>query len=275
MADVRLEQTAEGWDAVANGYAEHLDPDLAAYTEGALEIVPVGEGDRVLDVACGSGSLAIRAAKRGAQVLAVDFSKEQIRILGDRIEGEDLDGIRAQLMDGQALDLDDATYDTAFSMFGLMLFPDRASGFSEMHRVLRSGGRAAVSAWADPSEIEWFALFKDAVDAGLPDLPPPPNPPFIELADPDRLAREMTTAGFENVTVHTLEADSEMPGIEGGWRKLAETSPVLPGLIDRVGAEAVERIRQAFAELYEERYGTGPVVLGGKAYLAVGTRPRR
>lgn len=271
MADLRPEQTAEGWDAVADGYAEHVDPDLAGFAREALELLPVGAGDRVLDVACGSGALALQAARRGAAVTAVDFSKQQIHILQARAEEEGLDRLDARVMDGQALDLDGGSFDAAFSMFGIMLFPDRARGFAELRRVLRPGGRAAVSAWRDPSEIEWFVLFKEAIATALPDMPEPPQPPFVELADPERFEREMWEAGFADVEMHTVDHIQEVANVEAAWVKLAEANPVLPALFSKMGRDEVERVREAFFDLYAEGYGSGGAQFESRANIALGT----
>lgn len=266
------EQRAEAWDRVAHGWTQHIEEDLVAYTEAALELLPVGEGDRVLDVACGPGALCLRAARRGATVLGVDFSTEQVGQLRARVAEQGLDKVEARVMDGQDLELEDGSFDAAFSMFGLMFFPDRARGFAELHRVLRPGGRAAVSAWADPSENEWFVLFGDAIEAALPDLKPPSPPSFMELADPARLEREMASAGFQGVDVHTVQAESQVESAQAGWRKLAEANPVLPGMVARFGEEAFASIETAFHELYDERYGDGPTTFRDQAHIALGTR---
>lgn len=271
-ADVGPEQTAKAWDQVADGWARHIEDDLVPYTEEALNLVPVGDGDRVLDVACGPGALCVRAARRGARALGVDFSTEQIQMLQARAREEGLDQVEGRVMDGQSLDLEDASFDAAFSMFGLMFFPDRARGFKEMHRVLKPGGGAAVSAWADPSENEWFTLFGDAIDTALPDLERSSPPSFMDLADPTRLEQEMTNAGFIAVEVHTPSTKSTIKSAQAGWRKLAEANPVLPGMVSRLGEDAFESIRTAFHQLYEERYGEGPATFTDKAHIAVGTR---
>lgn len=272
-AGIGPEQTAQGWDRVAESWTRYIEDDLVSYTEKALELVPIGEGDRVLDVACGPGALCLRAARRGARVLGVDFSEEQIKTLRARAQDHGFDRLEGRVMDGQALDLENETFDAGFSMFGLMFFPDRAQGFAELHRVLRPGARAAVSAWADLSENEWFILFGDAVAAALPDMGAPRARPFMELADPENLRQEMADAGFEQVEVHTVEGQMTIGGAREGWRKLVEANPVLPAMIERVGQTAAGRIEEAFLDLYQERHGVGPASFTGKAHIAVGLRP--
>ena len=98
----------------------------------------------MLDVAAGPGTLAFIASAAGAHVTAIDFSPDMIDRLRARSVREGVQ-IEARVGDGQALPFDDATFEHAFSMFGLMFFPDRAKGFRELCRVLVPGGRAVVS----------------------------------------------------------------------------------------------------------------------------------
>ena len=112
-------------------------------TQGGVELVAgVGAGQSVLDVACGPGTLAFLAARRGAEVMAVDFCAGMIGELAARL-AETPAAIEARVADGMDLPLESGAFDAAFSMFGLMFFPDRARGFAELHRVLRPGGVAA------------------------------------------------------------------------------------------------------------------------------------
>src|SRR6185436_8525892 len=135
------------WDLVSSAYAEELVPQLSPYAEDALRLAGVADGARVLDVACGPGTLAMLAARRGARVDALDFAAGMIDQLRSAIARDSIEGVTARIGDGQALPFDGGTYDAAFSMFGLMFFPDRARGFAELRRCLKDGGVAVVSSW--------------------------------------------------------------------------------------------------------------------------------
>ncbi len=100
----------------------------------------------MLDIACGAGALALVAARDGAQILATDFSPGMVAA----VLSHGLPNVDALVMDGQALDLPDACFDAAFSIFGIMLFPDWRKGLAEMARVVRPGGSAAWRAGSIP-----------------------------------------------------------------------------------------------------------------------------
>jgi ubiquinone/menaquinone biosynthesis C-methylase UbiE len=91
-------------------------------------------------MATGTGALALAAARTGAQVLATDFSPGMVAC----VAAAGLPNVEARVMDGQALDLPDARFDAAFSIFGVIMFPDWRKGLAEMRRVTKPGGYGAV-----------------------------------------------------------------------------------------------------------------------------------
>ena len=133
---------------------------------------------------------------------AIDFSPAMIEKLRERASAESVP-IESHVGDGQALPFADASFDRAFSMFGLMFFPDRILGLRELVRVLVPGGVAVVSSWASEDGDSWRNLIWGAVREHLPNLPLGGSAPPLGTVDDCR--REMSTAGFEHVEVHEVE----------------------------------------------------------------------
>ncbi|MBI5311449.1 MAG: class I SAM-dependent methyltransferase [Actinobacteria bacterium] len=131
----------------------------------------VRQGEDVLDVACGSGNAALRAAKAGASVVGVDLTPElfdRARQLADEA------GVWMELIEGDAEDLpfDEETFDVVVSTFGHMFAPRHGVAAGEIARVLRPGGRIGLTTWTPEGEIGRFF-------ATLADYMPVP-PPFAE-----------------------------------------------------------------------------------------------
>ena len=121
----------------------------AGYVRGAGEFIArleLGAGDQVLDVACGTGNLAIPAARTGATVTGVDIAPNLVAQAKARAAAESL-AISFDVGNAEQLPYDDASFDTAVTMFGAMFAarPERAA--AELLRVTRSGGRIAMANW--------------------------------------------------------------------------------------------------------------------------------
>ena len=116
--------------------------------------------------------------------------------------------LTARQMDGQALDLPDASFDAAFSNFGVMLFPDWRAGLAEMARVVRRGGLGSVGTWKDPGGAAATLLLAQRCAALFPRLETPaPVAGMNELRDPDRFRAAMAAAGFSGVRIVEVTND--------------------------------------------------------------------
>ncbi len=188
----------------------------------ALDMVgSVGEGTRVLDIACGAGALSIPAAQRGASVLAIDIAPGMVRRLAAKLEP--FPGCEAREMDGEALEIEDGSFDVAFSIFGAMTFSDWRQGLREQARVLRYGGKGCVATWRKPPGGGPFMVLWSALQSVFPDRPPPAQPDgFMALSDPARLADELRESGFGDVEVHEVEGVWEGPRGDAYLEELRE-----------------------------------------------------
>ena len=148
------------YDAVATEIIASLGPVL-------VEAVEVGPGDRVLDVAAGSGNASIPAARTGATVVASDLTPELIEIGRQRSRDRELP-IDWQVADAEALPFDDASFDAVLSVVGVMFAPHHQIAADELIRVTRSGGRIGLISWTPGGFIgQMFVTMK-------PYSPPPP-----------------------------------------------------------------------------------------------------
>src|SRR5262249_20498226 len=117
-----------------------------------------GPGDRVLDIAAGSGNAAIQVAMRGADVVASDLTPELFEPGRRRAaaQGVELEWVEA---DAEALPFDAASFDAAVSTFGIMFAPRQSLAAAELARVVRPGGRIALCSWRAAGYIgEIFSL---------------------------------------------------------------------------------------------------------------------
>ena len=146
LLKARLKTT---WMSGDYGYfARYLEP-------GALEFlarIPIKAGERVLDVACGAGQIAIPAARAGAQVTGIDIATNSIEQARARAQAE---GLKIQFDEGDAelLPYPDASFDLVVSMIGAMFAPQPERVASELVRVCKPGGRIVMANWTPEGMI--------------------------------------------------------------------------------------------------------------------------
>ncbi len=260
--------TPEPWDLVASAYAAEALPYFEIFARAALAQAALPAGARVVDVAAGPGTLSLLAAAAGARVSAIDFSEPMVAELRARRAAAGLtDAVDARVGDGQQLPFESGAYDAAFSMFGLMFFPDRAAGLREMRRVLKPGGRAIVSSWV-PFDGPFGAIMKTAAEF----LPGMPLGGGVKqpLASPSEIEAEMSAAGFSTVTVVTVPQELTAPSFDAFWTAMQRTNAPLVLVQHRLGAERWSTVGPQLRERLRATLGNGPLVAGRGAYLGIG-----
>jgi ubiquinone/menaquinone biosynthesis C-methylase UbiE len=205
-SSVREFENPNRWDKVALHYEKTAHPFTARFAEAALAQVPLNGHSRVLDVAAGTGALALTAARTGAQVLAIDFSPGMVA----RIAAAGLPNVDAKVMDGQALALPDGSFDAVFSIFGVIMFPDWRKGLAEMARVTRHGGLGVVATWQEQGAATFLLLgqirrklFPERVTRTMPEG-------VQVLGDPEGFARELAVAGYRECRIERVVFDYEL-----------------------------------------------------------------
>jgi ubiquinone/menaquinone biosynthesis C-methylase UbiE len=151
----------------SGSYAAVADEVVGPLGGILVEAVDVQPGERVLDVAAGTGSSAVPAARRGARVTATDLTPELLEVGRAATDGDGLD-LTWERADAEALPYDDASFDTVLSTIGVMFAPHHQAAADELVRVTRAGGTIGVLSWTPEGFIgQLFATMK-------PFAPPPP-----------------------------------------------------------------------------------------------------
>ncbi|MCP9490210.1 MAG: class I SAM-dependent methyltransferase [Solirubrobacteraceae bacterium MAG38_C4-C5] len=180
------------------GAYERTAVQLEPVAHVAVDAADVQPGDRVLDVACGTGNALLAAAARGVWVAGVDLAPRLVGVARDRAARA---GVEADLRvgDATALPFDDDAFDAAISVFGVIFAASAEDAASELLRVVRPGGRIVVTAWVPEGPIHEGGQLARRVVGELSgsSAEPPRNPSW---GDPDALS-----ALFAAATVRITE----------------------------------------------------------------------
>ena len=183
-ARVRATWTAGDFGRIAVGYEE----GAAAFIE-RLGLKP---GDQVLDVACGTGNLALPAARAGARVTGIDIAPALVVQLAARAAAEGLT-LEAREGDAEALPFADDSFDTVVTMFGAMFAAHPQQAANELLRVTRPGGRIGMANWTP----EGFVGRMLRLTVGY--VPPPAGVPSALLWGNARTVEERIGAGLSDL----------------------------------------------------------------------------
>jgi SAM-dependent methyltransferase len=247
-----------------------LDPVLLR----ALELAP---GQRVLDFGCGMGeptlSIARWVAPRGT-VLGLDVSATMLDVARRRARSLLIRNARFRRGDITRFDPGRQRFDRVVARFGLMFTDDVPGALSNIHRLLRPGGRVAFAVWAGERENPSFALSARIVRPLLtPPLPDPEESPHpLRFARPGLLPRLMRKAGFRRVSVTDAPVSFVYSSAEDYARATVDISSALRGPLARLSPRQVREVA-ARLERGARRFRDGSVVrLPGLARVVAAAR---
>jgi SAM-dependent methyltransferase len=263
----------EHWDGAGGDkwveLAAEYDRLNRAYGERIVERLVPQAGERVLDIGCGNGALALAVAPRVAEVVGLDISGPLLADAARRAADAGLDNVRFEKGDAQVHALPDASFDAAVSRFGVMFFEDTAAAFANIARMVRPGGRFVFTCWQQLFANEWLMVPAAAALAHvpMPEMGPPDAPGPFALADADRLRSLLEGAGFADVAIE--DAPASLPlgdSVEAAVAFLSRTeiaNVMMQGIDEATVQRAWDSVRQALAPFA----GPDGVALGGAAWL--------
>ena len=198
--EARLQRRVQryGWNLAASDYEALWQAQLAPAQARVLECAALQPGERVLDIACGTGLVTLPAARAVApngSVVGVDLAEAMVDAAQRQAAGGQIANAEFLRMDAEQLALRDASFDVALCALGLMYFADPADALREMRRVLRPGGRMAVAVWGRRAKCGWAPVFPIVEAEVSSDV----CPLFFRLGDEAQLAELCAAAGFERI----------------------------------------------------------------------------
>jgi SAM-dependent methyltransferase len=243
------------WSSVAGAWGDHapfVDARGTPVATAMLDLCSPARGDRVLELACGPAGVGLLAAERvgpDGRVVVSDVAPEMVEVAAARAEHLGLTDVVARVLDLEHVDEPARSFDVVLCRDALMLVPDPVLAATEIRRVLRPGGRAALAVWGPRERNPWLGVLFDAVSAhtGAP-VPPPGLPGPFSLDSVEGLADVLRRAGLDAVEIHEVDTPLTCGSFDEWWRIVPALAGPLAQVVAALPAEDARAIRAHAAE---------------------------
>jgi ubiquinone/menaquinone biosynthesis C-methylase UbiE len=239
-----------------NTAADYFDaPALSFWNrfgQKTVDRLSLNAGDRVLDVCCGSGASAIPAAESVGStgyVLGIDLAQKLLDLGRIKAKQKDLNNIEFKVGDFQNLGLPNQSFDAIVCVFGIFFVPDMLSGVKELWRMVRPGGKLAITSWGSKVFEPANRVFWANIETERPDLYKKFTP-WDRISDRTSLYALLESAELtqievaEETNIHTLNSPEDWwTMVMGGGMR---------GTIEQLDPLAKERIKQKNLQFLQE-----------------------
>ena len=247
-----------------NGPYQRITETIADVHEAVVERLAPESGDRWLDLACGTGAVAERAAAAGANVTGLDLAPDLIETAQERAAelGLEIDYV---VGDVEKLALADASFDKVSSTCGIMFAPDHEAAARELARVSAPGGRIALANWTPTGGMS--KVFK--VMAPYQPAPPPSNP--FDWGGEGHV-RELLGESFE-LELEERVSTLRVPSGEAYWELFSTSYGPTKTLAESLG-DRREELQRDWVDFFETNYRSDGEIAHTREYLLVFGRRR-
>jgi SAM-dependent methyltransferase len=229
----------------------------------------VADGDEVLDLGCGTGSLALALARTGARrILGIDIAPAYIAYAAQRSNDQRL---AFAVGDGAALQLADGSVDRAFSLLALNFMPAPTRAIAELRRVTRPGGVVAAAVWDFFGGLVYQRIFWDTAAALDPDAARARARHFSSpLTRDGELAAALRGAGLHAVEAREIAIRLRYADFADYWQPIAEAQGPVGDYVKRLPPARLAALKEALAEAYCCGNPDGPRSMAATAWAAKG-----
>lgn len=222
--DARLQRRVQryGWDKAVTAYEQGWRAQLEPAHCLMLDMTALRPGERVLDVACGTGLISLRVARSvgaAGAVVGTDIAGQMVEAARLIAAEHEVGNVTFERADAEELPFADGSFDAAICGLGLMYVPDPIRALREMGRTLRRGGRAAAAVWGARHNCGWAEIFPITDARVASDV----CPMFFHLGTKDTLAHAFAAAGFTEIrsirlltTLHYASSDDALAAVFRG-----------------------------------------------------------
>ena len=237
-------KAAATYNATADYYDDPANSFWARFGRNTVERLGLRPGQHVLDVCCGSGASAIPAAERVApsgSVIGVDLAENLLQLARGKAQSQKLENIEFRAADMLALPFADQQFDAVVCVFGIFFVPDIALAARSLWRVVRPGGKLAITTWGPRFLEPANTVFWNSIREVRSDLYKGFNP-WDRICDPPSLSGLLHEAGIDGAEVVAAAGVHPISGPEAWWAAVLGTG--YRGTVEQLQPEQRNRVRE-------------------------------
>ena len=243
--DDAKKKAASTYNTASDFYDHPANTFWSRYGRQTVERLGLTPGEHVLDVCCGSGASAIPAAESVGQtgsVIGVDLAENLLALARSKAKDRGLTNIEFRSGDLTQLPFDDESFDVVVCVFGIFFVPDMEVGLRELKRVLRSGGKLAITTWGPRFFEPASTAFWESVRDVRPDLYKGFNP-WDRISNADAVHALLTSVGFESVEAVAESGVQPVSSPDDWWAMIMGSG--YRGTVAQLDPDDRERVRLA------------------------------
>jgi enediyne biosynthesis protein CalE5 len=239
---------AQGW----HDWQELIFRTTQEVSERLVEMAGIKRGDRVLDVAAGSGEPSMTAARivgPEGSVVATDISPQMLEFGRRRAAAAGIDNIEFVEADASSLNFESESFDAALSRWGIIFEPQAEAAAARIRGFLKQGAKMAISSWGPPERMPMLGVPMRTVMTRLNMPPPAPGTPGpLSRPTPEAMAGLLEAGGFSDVEVDELDVEMEWDSVDEFTRFTREIAAPITALVEQHPPEVQAETCAAVAE---------------------------
>ena len=257
-----------GWDKAANYYESSWQKQLQPAQDKLIKFSNIKTGEKVIDIACGTGLVTFRVAERTGEkgfVLGTDISDKMVDLASLLAAKKKYLHVKFERMDAEELSVDDNTFDVALCALGLMYVPDPLKAMKEMWRVIKPGGRAVTAVWGKRDHCGWAEIF-EIVDKRVSSEV---CPMFFNTGNDRVLEKYFTAAGFSGIAAERISTRLEYASGEEACGAAFAGGPVALAY-HKFSAEVKEEVYKEYLDSIKEFQHSDGYSVPGEFVICIG-----
>lgn len=261
------------FDTIATGYDHAALRFFSFAADRAVKILDPRPGQKVLDIATGTGAIAIacaQAVKPDGRVIAIDLSQTMLDMTLQNTRRMGLNNVDQFQMDADTLEFRKNYFDHSICSFGLFFLPDMQKALTEWKRVTKPGGKVLFTSFSEASFDPMVKLFVEQLESLGVEMN---NPPFAtqRLSDPDICKELMRDAGLESVGVEIAQVGYHLQCIDDWWAVVWNSG--MRGLVQRLGEDQQAEFKKLHLESVQSLFAEKGLWLNVEVLVSQGKVP--